>query len=49
LPSGKPEEALLLSGPSLAATTGVGLTAMELGDGKVVVAPYSAQFWRWPL
>jgi hypothetical protein len=44
---GKPHEALLLSGPSLAATSGIGLTAMGPVAGEPVLAPYSAQFWRW--
>jgi hypothetical protein len=49
VPGGKPREALLLSGPSLAATSGVGLTAMEPVEGEAVLAPYSAQLWCWSL
>jgi hypothetical protein len=47
LPKVKPREALVLSGPSLAATTGVGVKAIEVGAGSAILAPYSAQFWRW--
>jgi len=47
LPVGKPREAWLLSRPSLAATTGVGAKAIEVGSGSATLAPYSAQVWRW--
>jgi hypothetical protein len=47
LPEGKPREALVLSGPSLAATTGVGVRAIEARGESTALAPYSAQLWRW--
>jgi hypothetical protein len=47
LPEGKPREVLVLSGPSLAATTGVGVRAIEARGGSAVLAPYSAQLWCW--
>jgi hypothetical protein len=47
LHGGKPKEALVLSGPSLAATSGVSVKSIEVGAGSALLGPYSAQLWRW--